>query len=81
MEFDKKPPERLLRIRVAGNVRRLRVELTLSQEDLSENCGFHRTYVSQVERAVTNISLDNLEKLAKALQVEPAELLVDFKSL
>jgi transcriptional regulator with XRE-family HTH domain len=80
MEFDKKTPERLLRIRVAGNVRRLRVGLALSQEDLSENCGFHRTYVSQVERAVTNISLDNLEKIAKALQVEPAELLTDFKT-
>jgi len=49
--------------------------MNLSQEQLAERAGFHRTYVSQVERCVSNISLDNLQKLADILQVEIWELL------
>lgn len=41
----------------------------LSQEKLAEQAGFHRTYVSQVERGVANITLDNLDRLADELQV------------
>jgi transcriptional regulator with XRE-family HTH domain len=63
-----------LRRRVAEHVRRLRLERNVSQEHLSERCGFHRTYVSQVERAVTNITLDNLQRLADGLAVDPAIL-------
>ncbi|AXV82858.1 helix-turn-helix domain-containing protein [Ralstonia solanacearum] len=37
--------------------------------------GLHRTYISQVERAVTNITLDNLQRIATVLDVEPADLL------
>ncbi|WP_371826732.1 helix-turn-helix domain-containing protein [Caballeronia sp. SBC1] len=47
----------------------------MSQELLSVECGFHRTYVSQVERATTNITLDNLQRLAQGLGVDPSELL------
>ncbi|MEC5407144.1 helix-turn-helix transcriptional regulator [Paraburkholderia sp. MPAMCS5] len=64
-----------LRRRVASTVRKLRAEKGLSQEQLSDLCGFHRTYVSQVERSATNVSVDNLQRLAQGLEVDPVVLL------
>lgn len=63
------------RKRVARCVKRLRTERELSQEQLAELAGFHRTYVSQLERCVANISIDGLERLAVSLSVDVAELL------
>jgi transcriptional regulator with XRE-family HTH domain len=63
------------RVRVGENIRRLRKEKGLSQEELAEVAEFHRTYVSQLERCVTNISIDGLERLAQALEVDITELL------
>ncbi|MDH5824676.1 helix-turn-helix transcriptional regulator [Luteimonas sp. RD2P54] len=63
------------RRRIAANVRRYRAEHGLSQEKLAELASFHRTYVSQLERCVTNITIDGLERLALALEVDIAELL------
>lgn len=63
------------RERVALNIRRLRTDQELSQEQLAEVADFHRTYVSQLERCVTNISIDGLERLAQALGVDIIELL------
>lgn len=63
------------RARVAANIRRLRKTKGLSQEELAEVAEFHRTYVSQLERRVTNISIDGLERLAQALEVDIVELL------
>lgn len=60
---------------LADNVRRRRTGLGLSQEGLADLAGFHRTYVSQVERCRANISLDNIEKLASYLGVPVYELL------
>jgi transcriptional regulator with XRE-family HTH domain len=56
-------------------VKRLRTERELSQEQLAELAGFHRTYVSQLERCVANISIDGLERLAASLSVDVSELL------
>jgi ribosome-binding protein aMBF1 (putative translation factor) len=64
-----------LRARFAENMKRERISLGLSQEKLAEMAGLHRTYVSQVERGVTSISLDNVEKLAVALGREEESLL------
>lgn len=64
------------RRRIAENVRRLRKERGLSQEEMAELADFHRTYVSQLERCVTNISVGGLEKLASALGVDILDLLV-----
>lgn len=47
----------------------------MSQEVLGELADFHRTYVSQLERCITNISVDGLERLALALNVDITELL------
>lgn len=72
----KAPPSNLRRV-VAGNVRRLRSGLGLSQEGLALDAGLHRTYVGAIERAERNLSLDNIERLAVALKVAPAELLIE----
>jgi len=72
----KAPPSKLRRV-VADNVRRLRSGLAVSQEWLAAEAGLHRTYIGAVERAERNLSLDNIERLAKALRVSPAELLTD----
>ncbi|SEJ00543.1 helix-turn-helix domain-containing protein [Frateuria terrea] len=63
------------RERVAANIRRLRKARKLSQEQLAELAEFHRTYVSQLERCVTNISIDGLERVAHVLGVDVLDLL------
>lgn len=60
---------------LAANVVALRRAKELSQEALAFDAGLHRTFVAHVERQVRNISIDNIEKLATALGVEPFELL------
>lgn len=62
------------RLRFAANLRTARLAVGLSQEDLADKAGFHRSYVSQVERAVTNITVDNACKLADLLGVDLAVL-------
>lgn len=60
---------------LAANVVALRHEKGWSQEALAFECGLHRTFVAHVERLARNIAIDNIERLAKALGVEPYELL------
>jgi len=55
----------------------LRDQLGMSQEKLAEAAGLHRTYISDVERGARNISLNSINKLAKALQVSASTLLLD----
>lgn len=56
-------------------LRQLRTASGFSQEELAHRSGLHRTYVSSVERGRRNVSLDNIMKLARALDVEASELL------
>jgi transcriptional regulator with XRE-family HTH domain len=58
---------------VAWNVRRLRVERDLSAEALANQSGVDRVYVSRIERALANATVDILERLASALEVEIAD--------
>jgi transcriptional regulator with XRE-family HTH domain len=51
-------------------VQALRKEHNLSQEQLAELAGVHRTYIGMIERAEKNITLRNIEKIAIALHVE-----------
>lgn len=59
----------------ADNVRRERLALGLSQEELAERAGIHRTYVGMLERAEKNVTIYNIERIAIALKVEPSALL------
>ena len=59
----------------ASNLRRLRLELGISQESLAELTELHRTYVGSVERAERNVSIDNMERFAKALKVKLRDML------
>ncbi|KHK55903.1 transcriptional regulator [Ralstonia sp. A12] len=59
----------------ADNVRRERLALGLSQEELAERAGIHRTYVGMLERAEKNVTIYNIERIAVALKVEPSTLL------
>ncbi|MFT3717785.1 MAG: helix-turn-helix transcriptional regulator [Pseudorhodoferax sp.] len=61
---------------LAWHVRSLRVAKGWSQEKLALVCELDRTYVSAIERSVWNVSLSNIERLARALEVEPWTLLV-----
>lgn len=55
-------------------VKRLRLEQGLSQEELAYRCGFYRTYIGMVERAERSITLCNVFKIAKGLNVTLKEL-------
>ena len=63
------------RKRIGWNVRRLRKERGLSQEDFATDSGFDRGYISGVERGVRNPSILVLERIATALGTDVAELL------
>ena len=58
------------------NVKKYRIESKLSQEKLGELTGLHRTYISDIERGLRSISLNNIEKLSKALNVEIYKLFI-----
>ncbi|MCI5619261.1 MAG: helix-turn-helix domain-containing protein [Rikenellaceae bacterium] len=61
-------------VQFGQNVQRLRKELGLSQAQLAERAGVHRTYIGMIERAEKNITLCNIEKIADALNVSIKEL-------
>ncbi len=60
---------------LARNIRKLRGELGLSQEELADKAGLDRTYISALERCRYAATVDTLDKLANALGVAAADLL------
>ena len=56
-------------------VRQRRLELGLSQEQLAEASGLHRTYVGSLERGERNVALLNILRLANGLELDPGDLL------
>lgn len=62
-------------LKFGKQVRKIRLEQNLSQEELADRAGVHRTYIGMIERAEKNITLENIEKIAKALKVSPKELI------
>lgn len=67
MTKDTKQAPDSARIIFATKMRELRQEMGLSQEELAERCGLHRTYIGSVERGERNISIDNMQVIAHAL--------------
>jgi transcriptional regulator with XRE-family HTH domain len=57
-----------IRIRFGRAIRRVREEQEITQEEAADRCGLHRTYYSGIERGVRNVSLVNIEKIAKGLK-------------
>lgn len=55
-------------------IRLIRQRQQISQEELADLCGLHRTYISDVELGKRNVSLENIGKIAKALGVTLSEL-------
>ena len=62
-------------IQFGEKVRALRLKKGLSQEQLADKAGFHRTYIGMIERAEKNITLENIEKISKALDCKITELI------
>lgn len=60
-----------------NNVRKYRNQKGVSQEKFAEMCGLHRTYISDVERQQRSISLENVQKIADALEIETYKLFID----
>jgi transcriptional regulator with XRE-family HTH domain len=74
-----KPNQTNIRQRFGLAIKKRRYELGISQEELSFRCGLHRTYVSDIERGSRNPSLENIEKLAKALDISLSVLFTNYE--
>lgn len=60
-------------------IRSIRKKKKLSQEELADQAGLHRTYIGMIERGEKNITLENIYKLSKALQTPMSELFSKIK--
>lgn len=69
-----------IRAILADNIKTFRKAKGLSQEELAEHCGLHRTYIGSVERQERNVTLSTLEVLASTLGVTVPDLLTYRKS-
>jgi transcriptional regulator with XRE-family HTH domain len=63
-----------IRIRFGRAIRRVREEQGINQEEAAERCGLHRTYYSGIERGIRNVSIVNIEKVARGLKTPLPEL-------
>jgi len=66
--------KKMVLVKFGQKVREERTRLGLSQEELAGRAGVHRTYIGMIERAEKNITLENIEKIVKALRIS----LTDF---
>ncbi len=68
-------------VKVFGtNLKKYRTELGLSQEAFAEKCGMHRTYISAIECYRRSISLENIQRIAEALEIETYKLFLEEES-
>ena len=61
---------------LGAEIKRIRLELEISQEELAAICDLHRTYVGSVERGERNLSLKNIISISHALKCKPSVLLM-----
>lgn len=64
-------------VKFGYKVRELRLKQNISQEKLAEKANVHRTYIGMIERAEKNITLINIDKIAKALEVNIYDLFTE----
>jgi transcriptional regulator with XRE-family HTH domain len=65
-------------IQFGKKIRDERLKQHLSQEQLAEKAGLHRTYIGMIERAEKNITLENINKICKGLNLNLSDLFKDF---
>ena len=70
--------KREILIKFGNKVREERTRLGLSQEELASRAGVHRTYIGMIERAEKNITLENIQKLCRALNLKIGDFFIDF---
>ena len=69
-------------VKVFGdNLRKYRNVLGLSQEAFADKCGLHRTYISAIECYRRSISLENIQRIADALDIDAYKLLLENKEV
>ena len=68
-----------IRVAYGKAVRAIRQDKKISLEVLGDLCGLHRTYISDIELGKRNVSLENIDKIAHALQVKKSELFVEVE--
>ncbi len=61
----------------ASNVKMYRIKANLSQEKFADKCGMHRTYISAIECCRRSISLENIQRIADALEIDTYKLFID----
>ncbi len=61
----------------AKNLKKYRTSMGVTQEDFAELCGMHRTYISAIERCRRSISLENVQRIADALNIETYLLFIE----
>jgi transcriptional regulator with XRE-family HTH domain len=65
-------------VKVFGeNLKKYRTKMNLSQEAFAEKCGLHRTYISSIERFQRNVSIENIQRIADALEIETYKLFLE----
>ena len=63
----------MIKEKVGQRIKELRIKQSLSQEEFAFKCDLDRTYITSLERGKRNISLENLEKIAKAFNITLSE--------
>ena len=61
----------------ADNLKKYRHAIGLSQEAFADKCGMHRTYISAIECYRRSISLENIQRIADALEIETFKLFLE----
>lgn len=67
-----------IKSKIGNKIRKLRHQRDQSQEQFANKCGLDRTYIAGIERGKRNVSIVNLEKIAKAFEISLSELFKDL---
>ena len=63
-----------------STIRKFRQSQNISQEGFADLCGLHRTYISDVELGKRNVSLENIEKMAEALNIKVSDVFKEVEN-
>lgn len=68
-------------LKYGQTIRALRQSKNISQEQLADLCGLHRTYISDVELGKRNVSLENIDKIASALNMNVSDIFIEVEKI